>query len=272
MSKELGASVLRWTLAVLITVPFLGFQRRTGPTYPVRGRVQLAGEVIAYRLPRSATVGADAPVRIAVRDTTISGVLCYRRYRSFDPWTEVPLRREAEWLAANLPAQPPAGKVMYTVRLRSANEEISLSRQPLVLRFKGAVPAGVLVPHILFVTLAMLFSTRTGIEALRTRGRPRQFMLWTIGLLFVGGFILGPIVQKLAFGAFWTGFPFGHDLTDNKTLLAMLGWLGAGWPTRGGRQRRGWVIAAALLMVAVYLIPHSLLGSELDYTATTQSR
>ena len=37
--------------------------------------------------------------------------------------------------------------------------------------------------------------------------------------------ILGPLTQYYAFGALWTGFPFGIDLTDNKTLIALIGWI-----------------------------------------------
>ena len=51
----------------------------------------------------------------------------------------------------------------------------------------------------------------------------RQWLLQgdfaTLGL---GGMILGPIVQKYAFGAYWTGIPFGHDLTDAKNLVDAL--------------------------------------------------
>jgi hypothetical protein len=36
--------------------------------------------------------------------------------------------------------------------------------------------------------------------------------------------ILGPVVQYYAFGEFWTGVPFGWDLTDNKTLVAVIFW------------------------------------------------
>jgi len=72
-------------------------------------------------------------------------------------------------------------------------------------------------------------------------------------------------VQKYAFDAFWTGFPFGYDLTDNKALIAMLFWLAA-WLASRTRDRRGWIILAALVMFIIFMIPHSLLGSELDYT------
>jgi cbb3-type cytochrome oxidase subunit 1 len=78
--------------------------------------------------------------------------------------------------------------------------------------------------------------------------------------VFIGGFILGPLVQKLSFGVFWTGFPLGLDLTDNKTLIAFIGWLAAliaGWR---GKPARGWVLGASILMLVVYFIPHSLLG------------
>ena len=40
----------------------------------------------------------------------------------------------------------------------------------------------------------------------------------------IGGMILGPIVQKYAFGEYWTGFPYGGDFTDNKMLIMWLAW------------------------------------------------
>ena len=77
-------------------------------------------------------------------------------------------------------------------------------------------------------------------------------------------------MQKYAFGAYWTGFPLGTDLTDNKTLIAMVGWGVAWFMNRKGREGRGWIVLAAVLMLAIYLIPHSVLGSELDYTKLPQ--
>jgi hypothetical protein len=108
--------------------------------------------------------------------------------------------------------------------------------------------------------LAMLFSTRAGIAALDRSTNPRTYILWTISLLFIGGFILGPIVQKLSFGVFWTGFPLGLDLTDNKTLIAFIVWLAPLIAGRREKPARGWVLGASILMLVVYLIPHSLLG------------
>jgi hypothetical protein len=75
--------------------------------------------------------------------------------------------------------------------------------------------------------------------------------------------ILGCIVQKYAFGAYWTGVPFGFDLTDNKTLIAFLGWAAATMAVEKNRHPKFWTVTAAILMLAVYAIPHSLFGSEL---------
>ncbi len=78
--------------------------------------------------------------------------------------------------------------------------------------------------------------------------------------------ILGPIVQKYAFGEFWTGFPNGTDLTDNKTLIAFIGWLLALFAVVKEKKQKFWVGFATLLMFVVFLIPHSVMGSELDYS------
>jgi hypothetical protein len=80
-------------------------------------------------------------------------------------------------------------------------------------------------------------------------------------------------VQKYAFGAYWTGWPNGGDLTDNKTLVMWGVWvlLGLAFLVRSHWQRsdagRLATLMAALVMLTVDLIPHSLRGSQLDYDA-----
>jgi hypothetical protein len=155
---------------------------------------------------------------------------------------------------------------MYSVYLVKNDNDISLTEEPVIIRFKGSVPAVVLLPHILLMFIGMLYSNRAGIEALDSRGSPKKYMNFTIIFFFLGGLILGPVVQKFAFDAYWTGVPFGIDLTDNKTLIAALGWIVAWRKNSNAKQGRGWILIASILMLAVYLIPHSLLGSELNYT------
>jgi hypothetical protein len=257
---------LLWLLAFLITIFSAVYQRVTGPTYPVSGKISLDGNSIDYQLLRTETTDKDAEIDIEIPDTTIAGFLKFRRYKSSDKWTVQPMRRVGSKLAAFLPKQPPAGKIMYFVYLSDGHQTLSLSgEEPVVLRYKGPVPAFILIPHILFMFIAMMLSNRTGLEALDRKGNTRPYMYWTIGLLFVGGLILGPLVQKFAFGALWTGVPFGYDLTDNKTLIALLGWVIAWAANMKTHSSRGWIIFASLLTLLMYIIPHSVLGSELDY-------
>lgn len=259
--------VILWIMAILITLSSAILQRLTGPTHPIRGKIEHDQSFIKYKLARSHGGFEDHQVKIEVPDTTISGQLIYKRYKTDDPDTSISMRREGAYLVAELPHQPPAGKLMYKIDLLSKNRTISLpDDEPVIIRFKGAVPNFVLVPHVLFMFFAMLLSNRAGLEALIKDRNPRSYALWAAGLIFVGGMILGPIVQKFAFGELWTGVPFGHDLTDNKTLIAMLAWIIAVIAGRACKPARGWVLAAAVITLMIYLIPHSLLGSELDYS------
>ena len=74
---------------------------------------------------------------------------------------------------------------------------------------------------------------------------------------------MGPLVQKYAFDELWTGVPFGWDLTDNKTLIAFIAWVIAYLFNRK-QESRYWVVAAMVVTLVVFSIPHSLFGSQLD--------
>jgi len=259
-----------WILAVIITLAAAVYQRMTGPTYAYRGKADVGGTEIKFKLPRSAENVKDCEVSVKVPAADVVGTIEYKRYKTEDPWTEIPMDRKDDKLVAFLPKQPMAGKLAYAVLLLKDEKKVSLTgTDPIVIRFKGAVPMAVLIPHVLIMFLAMLFSTRAGMAALDRKSNPRKLALWAAALLFIGGFILGPLVQHFGFGPYWTGFPLGFDLTDNKTLIAMIGWIIALIAGRKGKPARGWVLAAAILLLIVYTIPHSLLGSELDYSKLT---
>ena len=132
-----------------------------------------------------------------------------------------------------------------------------------MIRFKGDVPAWALIPHVLMMVLTVIFSMATILFALAKLPQYISYTGITIIFLLIGGFILGPVVQKFSFGQFWTGWPFGDDLTDNKTLFALIAFLLA-WFLRKKSYGRWLSVGAALVMLAVYLIPHSMNGSELD--------
>lgn len=260
-----------WILTIVITLSSAVYQRMTGPTRPVRGSVEIGETDVKYKLIRTHNSTGDAIMNITVADPAVTGELRYRRYKSHDDWSAVPLGRNGDDLVVVIPQQPPAGKVMYQVSLiGESGVRHNLTDEPIIIRFKGPVPLSILILHVIFMFSAMLLSTRAGLEAVAGGKKCYAFTFVTAILLFIGGLILGPIVQKYAFGAYWTGWPFGHDLTDTKTAVAMLFWVIALWRSRTKGKGNAWIIIAAIVTLAVYIIPHSALGSELDYTKIDQ--
>ena len=128
------------------------------------------------------------------------------------------------------------------------------------------MPAWVLVPHVITMFLTLWIVFRAALGALLGETAVRRFIPSILGFLIFGGFFLGPLVQKYAFDDWWTGWPFGTDWTDNKTLAALIAWALAWWLCKKWPQiQRAAVLGATAVMIVVYLIPHSMGGSELDW-------
>jgi hypothetical protein len=266
-----------WVLALGLMAAAAVHQRTTGPSYPRRGSFRAGGDVLAYALPRSERTTRDAVVAVPDPGPAVRGTLFWRRYPLDEPYTAVPLVRDppsaqgAGGLVASLPRQPAAGKLQYHVVLDTPGGSVRIPNgDDVVIRYRDPVPAGILVPHIVLVFFAMLVGMRAGLSALAQPATLRRYAWVALGLMTVGGMILGPVVQKYAFGQFWTGFPRGADLTDNKMLVMWLAWIGAAAvmefrPGPRDRLGRAAAIAAVAVMMAVYLVPHSMRGSELDY-------
>ena len=268
-SRNRSTTTILWVIAVVITLASVVFQRLTGPTYPVTGAIVIDGQEIKFKLLTTHDTDVEARMGLYAPDSAISGELRWKRFKSYDEWTIEPLSRTGDSLTFAIPSQPPAGKVAYQVSLiYSGGAKHDLTEEPVIIRFKGAVPAIALIPHILFMFAGMLWATRAGVEALANRDRMLALAVWTTILLAAGGLIFGPIVQKFAFGEFWTGWPFGHDLTDSKTMAVVIFWIISIWRLKKSQGGRTWILIAAVITLAIYLIPHSVLGSELDYTKT----
>ena len=265
-----GVAIALWLAAFALMISAAIWQRTTGPTYPRGGTTEVGGQHVSWRLVRSATSGEPLLVSLTAPDDVLARVR-YRRFPTAEPFVELPMRREGGALVALLPTQPPAGKLEYAVLLSAGGAFAQAPADgPVVMRFKGDVPAGVLVPHVVAMFFGMLIGVRAALAAAFSRPEARRYAWLTVALIGIGGLLLGPIVQKYAFGAFWTGWPFGEDLTDNKTLAMWLAWVIAVFVLSRRREpsdrlARAVVAAAALVMIAVYLVPHSLRGSQLDY-------
>lgn len=267
------SAVIIWVVAILLMLGASAYQRLTGPTYPLRGRFTDAGEVHTYRLNRTGITTEDAKITVPAPGPGSKGTIFYKRYKTGDRLARAPMQLEGTELAGFLPKQPVAGKLEYFVVLQTAEGTYQIpekERGAAVIRFKDPVPLYLLLPHISLMFLSILFGMRTGLAALFAPVGLCRWAWITLAGLTLGGMILGPLAQKAAFGELWTGFPNGYDLTDNKVLIMWIVWLAAcliiGRGRGGIARQRVAVVLAALVMTVVYLIPHSLRGSELDYS------
>jgi hypothetical protein len=272
-----------WVLAIVITIGAAYYQRKTGPTYPKTVNVNVNDMPYEIKLVRSLGLDERSEVRLKIKDNTVKAILWYKKFKTNDEYAASEFRykvypvnsfvmnkvfkiTEESGFFAEIPQQPPAGKLQYYIELTDTKGTTTiLKEKPVVIRFKGAVPAYILTPHILLMFLAMLFSTLAGLMAIVKYPLYRKYSVLTLVTFIAGGLILGPLVQKYAFGDLWTGVPFGWDLTDNKTLIAFLFWTLA-VIMNIKKERPFYTIVAAAVLLIIFSIPHSIFGSELDYS------
>jgi len=264
-------TIMIWSISFFMTLAFLVWQKVSGPTYEVKFRETVAGAAVRGELLRTHSINGDMPVTVHAPDPAVTAEVEWRRFPTDDAWERLPMQRDGEVLRAALPRQKMAGKLEYHVHILKDGQSLQVpGHEAAVARYKGDVPAVILVFHVAFMIVGMFFSTSCGLSGLLGGSASlRPLSLLTFLSLLVGGCILGPIVQKYAFDAYWTGWPLGSDWTDNKLAVGALVWLAAAWRCRGARAGRPvgrwWAFVAMLVIFVIYGIPHSIHGSTLDY-------
>lgn len=257
--------VLIWILAVLITIAAAYYQRISGPTHPKKYALPLSDTTITIQLPRSNQGVDEFYLKLKEMPETVSGEVIYRRYPTSDAWDTLQLERSNDTLRVLLPKQPNAGKLEYHVELFENGDHVDFGQaEQTIIRFRGSVPAWIMLPHVLLIFLAMLWSNATGMLAAFKDPSYKKHGLITLILFVVAGLIFGPIMQKFAFGAYWTGWPFGGDLTDTKVMVSVIFWILAVVLTRK-KDRRWLSVLAAIVLFVIFMIPHSAAGSEYNY-------
>jgi len=272
--------IILWVLAVFLALAAMIYQRSTGPTYEFKGEIEHLGIAYNYELLRSQETTNGAKIELPqIRDDAYVAKLHYKRYQTQDTITTIDfhLNNDNQFIA-QLPVQPAAGKMEYFITGSTSEKEFQIperGEENIVLRYKDPVSDAILIPHVLMMIIVIIFGIRAGLSAIFDHQTMRKWTIVAFASMTLGGMILGPLVQKSAFGEYWTGFPYGGDFTDNKMLIMWLVWAVAlaiiGFkPKRKEGISRVAVLAAALVMTVVYLIPHSMGGSTLDYEKVDQ--
>jgi hypothetical protein len=142
------------------------------------------------------------------------------------------------------------------------------------VKFKGHVMPVILIAHIVFMYATMLAGALTlfsAIDIILGKGNIRQsvrYVMWTLILGVIGGFVFGPLVSYQTLGIPYEGIPFDNDITDSKTLIFMLFWAFTFLISRRGLKGEKMVVsdgAYALLVIlsfivtfGLFLVPHSI--------------
>ncbi len=256
---------LIWILAIILTLGASFYQRMSGPTYPLNIKSIAGDDEYSVKLIRSATIGEECNVEIDETDLFDEAFVVYAKYPGEFGNDTIYMKNTSGSWSAYLPEQPSAGKLKYHIVLIKDGETIwQNDDNPAIIRFKNSVPDAILIPHVIAMLLAMLFSMVTMFMVLLKKGNSKRMSYFAVASLIIGGFILGPIMQNYAFGEFWTGWPNGGDFTDNKTLIAFIVWVFA--LILNIKKDRKWaLVIAAISMIVVFSIPHSLGGSEFNH-------
>ncbi|MDR1005334.1 MAG: hypothetical protein LBL74_00520 [Bacteroidales bacterium] len=247
-------NILFWLLAVVITLGASVYQRASGPTNPKKAVVSINEQQYHLKFPRSITTD-DRIVRLKINDSSAVATMYYRLYGTFSDYSALVFEHSSDGtMVTTLPSLKALQKIEYYIVI---NDSSLFEDQPLVLRYKDSVPSLLLIVHILLMFASMLFASYGFIMAFAKSEKVKKYLLLTIYTLVGGGFLFGALVQKYAFGVYWSGFPFGSDVTDNKTLIALIALLLA-LPFGKKPFFRYVAMVSFAVMFLVFCIPHSI--------------
>lgn len=293
--------LFRVATAIVLTLALLYIARNTSRGRPEELSYKTDGVAFEYTTVPKVIVGDTANIAIEVSgDITEDAYVALRRAK---PHHRAPLKKLDDYMIvrmlpfdtadavyyAEIPAGEKGGRTYYYFQVRQNRQVLAEwlpDGGPFVLKFFGEVPSTILVTHIILMFATVFCVVMAAIRAVPlTRGEGRvhdmaRCMFMAAVFAFFGGYPFGWAMNWYAFGVVWEGVPFGTDATDNKTQLLFLylvfvtlssmgsltrGRLGHDLFSKRTLGRLG--IGALILMLLIYLIPHSIQFSPaLTYT------
>jgi|GEM_PF-2320879 len=185
---------------------------------------------------------------------------------------EVPNQGRGTEFSYRFQLEDVVGRVLATIPVEDGKHK----PKQLWLRFEGRRLVPLLIAHIACMFgsfLLMVFVLLTAFEDVKNnavRIRLGKQTLWATIFLFLGTFPIGIWLEYQVYATYWTGIPFGHDITDSKALVIFLYWTVILYMLRGSALSRDprkdvigataarWVaVVGVVLSLALYLVPHS---------------
>ena len=265
----------RYGIALIITIALLGLARRISTRHPTDYSSQI-GDITASHRTITEDFGDGPVVDVSLSSPDSLAAVVFYSETDGGPYTVDTLTMTSGGFTGELPVLEKGRKWFYRIELFKAGE--SVAKFPpygsQFIKFKGHVPAYILIPHI-FCMFAIVFlgllTVISAFDLVKGKGDIQKtvlYLLWTLIAAFIGGFPLGYLVASVAFGVGWGGIPFGWDITDNKTVLLFIFWFVTLILARKGLKGEKMAIsysaylALTVISLAVtiftFMIPHSI--------------
>jgi hypothetical protein len=262
---------LKIVLAVVLTLVVLFLSRYFGPNRKYTVETKLDGVTLSHKAPRGKEGEGPAELTLVVTGSQAADFSAelVGQVKGTESWERLdPARVEDGNYVFEVPSKPWTTRYFYRFEARQGGNTVTLARQngdPMMVKFKGSVPAWIVTCHVLGMFggfLLLILSVFYALELARGKNENRtagRLAWWSWIVLFIGAVPFGIPMNYYAFNVYWEAFPFGGDVTDNKSQIALIIWLLAvlGLSFRRGRKTGLAVVLAGILVLAIFLIPHS---------------
>lgn len=221
--------------------------------------------IALYYEPRTTDVTETGTPPARIESITIPGHgLVYR--------VSVPNQGRGTEFSYRFQLEDASGRVLATIPVEQSRDK----PKQLWFRFEGPRSAILLIAHIAcmfgsFLLMVMVILTAfEDIKNQAVRIRLGKQTLWATIILFLGTFPIGIWLEYQVYATYWTGIPFGRDITDSKALVIFIYWLVMLYLLKGsalsndprrdvvGPTTARWMVIVGVgLSLALYLVPHS---------------
>lgn len=267
--------LLRYGIAFVLTIVLLGIAKKTSTRHPTEYTERI-GEITVSHTTVTEDFGEGPVLDMTASSTEGLTSIAYFASSEGSSYQADTLTLTESGFTGKLPVLPKGKRWYYHIDIIKDGQVVAKlpPNGDQFIKFKGHVPAYVLVPHIFCMFATVFFGLLTVFSAFdfkRGKGelsRSVRYLLWTVIFVFVGGFPLGYWVAYLAFGQGWGGIPIGWDITDNKTVIIFLFWfvtlILARKGLKGGRMAvsSGTYLALTIISMIVslvlFMVPHSI--------------
>jgi hypothetical protein len=266
---------LKIVLAVVLTLVVLFLSRYFGPNHKYTVEMSVGNATFSHKAPRSQIGEGPAELMLKVSGQVpgdlypelVGQVKGAGEWERFTP-ARVDLDAEYRVYVFQVPAKPWTTRYLYRFEVLHNGKTATLAHQngdPMMVKFKGEVPAWIVACHVLGMFggfLLLILCVFYALELARGKNENRtagRLAWWSWIVLFIGAVPFGIPMNYYAFNVYWEAFPFGGDVTDNKSQIALIIWLLAALALsfRRGRKTGLITVLAGLVVLAIFLIPHS---------------